>query len=387
VARRGLFTRPIKAGGIITTFAGIGKYVESDKQQVKGSTHYHTLLEAGQSKETYVIDGFKKPQLGYGLAQFCNDRRTASETNAELIRVSDTPTSMSPKHQMGIYLRATKDITPREGEDYTEIFTSYQAGYGDYIDREKLKEQPRTKKRARINQAPRKSPQTNGREQIFPRIRAGISLTGEDMQDTLNIIKRHFPGTNGLDDPIHQTEPTYARSKKKWDTLWKTRRAQERSTQIIHVNNDHWIVVEKRNGICLIYDTLRQHTNVKSLEPKIELMFGTTKFTHARGIQQQKPTVAGHTDCGVLAIAILLDLTQGKRNPGKIHYDQHKARPHLIDILTSQEPTPFPTLAAPPTRHTAPKANTPPKGKTCKPKTNIIHPKPFWNNKYTLVEI
>ena len=199
------------------------------------------------------------------MAQFCNDRRIASETNAELINISDTPTSLNTERQMGTYLRATKDITPREGEEYTEVYINYQTSYGNRVDREKQKEKPKTRKRTRTNQTLIKSPQTNGREHTFTRIRAGTSLTGEDIQDTLNLIKKHFPENNGLDDPIHQAEPAYARSKKKWNTLWKARRAQERSTQIVHVNNNHWIIIEKRNGACLIYDTLRQH---RLREPK-----------------------------------------------------------------------------------------------------------------------
>jgi hypothetical protein len=124
VIRRGLFTsKPIKKGQIITTYAGMGKYVDRDTVGTAVAAYYMTLMKGTNKGSIYVIDGIREPKIGYGFGSFANDRRDPKLNNAEKIVVSSIGSRGQDK-QMGIYIKATcyipagTEITYSYGEDY-----------------------------------------------------------------------------------------------------------------------------------------------------------------------------------------------------------------------------------------------------------------------------
>jgi hypothetical protein len=125
--RRGLFTnKPIKKNHIITTYAGEGKFVGTNHNQHNSpdeTAYYKTLIKFNTGTNPhYVINGFRELVKGYGLGQFCNDKREKGTTNAEIITINTE--GGTKKGKMGIYLKALRNI--EKGE---EILITYDKHY------------------------------------------------------------------------------------------------------------------------------------------------------------------------------------------------------------------------------------------------------------------
>ena len=119
---RGLFAGiRIKKNQPITPYAGVGTFVSNDISGTEKSAFMKTLTKIGG--DTYVIDGFRDPKPGYGMAQFCNDRNGTGRNNATLI-VLDSLGGRGINSQMGIYLKAATDIEIGE-----EITINYGKSY------------------------------------------------------------------------------------------------------------------------------------------------------------------------------------------------------------------------------------------------------------------
>ena len=119
---RGLFAGArIEKGQPITPYAGHGTFVNNDISGTDKSAFMKTLTKIGG--QAYVIDGYRQPKQGFGMAQFCNDRSGSGPNNAELI-VRDSHGGRGINHQMGIYLKATRAINIGE-----EITTNYGRSY------------------------------------------------------------------------------------------------------------------------------------------------------------------------------------------------------------------------------------------------------------------
>jgi hypothetical protein len=121
----------ITAGTPITTYGGMGVQCPRDISHLHPSTtsHYKTLMHIPQAGP-YVIDGFREPRLGFGLAQFCNAGKSPQQINAKFegsqAEAADTSTHKNSK--LGIYIIATRQIEPGE-----EILLSYATHYWQRI--------------------------------------------------------------------------------------------------------------------------------------------------------------------------------------------------------------------------------------------------------------
>jgi hypothetical protein len=139
--RRGLFSRTvIPAKTIITTYAGVGTHLPKDISHIspETSSHYKTLMKLNT---LYVVDGFREPHLGFGLAQFCNAGNCPSLVNA-VLKGSQCEAADIGSHQkstLGLYLIALRDITANE-----EILINYDRHYWlRYDDHSSGNHQPR----------------------------------------------------------------------------------------------------------------------------------------------------------------------------------------------------------------------------------------------------
>ena len=104
----GLFVRKaFKTGEIITEYAGKLIDVKADEvEDVEKTSHYRTLMRIGDHLR--IIDGFKEPVEGYGLAQFTNH----GKRNNCKFKVFDVPTFVYP--HVAVVLVASRPIYPGE---------------------------------------------------------------------------------------------------------------------------------------------------------------------------------------------------------------------------------------------------------------------------------
>jgi exonuclease III len=120
--RNGLFTNKlIRKNAIITTYAGRERFIAStDIHHLppEETSHYKTLTRFPH--QLLVIDGFRTQELGFGLAQFCNDKREPKTANAHLVTVDAEGAGKTQGRQKGVYLKASRDI--KQGE---EILITY----------------------------------------------------------------------------------------------------------------------------------------------------------------------------------------------------------------------------------------------------------------------
>ena len=188
--RKGLFSKYGHSRNcIITTYAGRGKYVDNTQCSTEAAAYYKTLIRIADSY--YVIDGFREPVDGYGMAQYCNDKRGADKANAKLITVS-SPGGRGQGAQMGIYLKATRDIRPGE-----EITISY--GHTYFKQRENTNgKRERKRNRGAHSTEPQKIPRTSPHSAMEKR-------AGEDTDDEVDIQMEEDVQVAEVRD---QSEPT-----------------------------------------------------------------------------------------------------------------------------------------------------------------------------------
>jgi hypothetical protein len=122
VLSRGLYSAGMRANEIITQYSGIGKHIRKEEATYPQCAYYRSLMQAGVG-EVYVIDGFKEPRKGFGMAQFSNHSSDKALRNAKWVVVS-SPGGRGLQSKMGIYLRATRNIKPGE-----EILVDYGKDY------------------------------------------------------------------------------------------------------------------------------------------------------------------------------------------------------------------------------------------------------------------
>ena len=129
--RNGLFTKKhIHIHDIITTYAGTGRHLLGDVSTIppETSSHFRTLMKLPSG--FYVVDGVRTPTLGFGLGQFCNDKRIPNSENAKIVGSAEAAdTSSHQTSKLGLYIKATRDIKPGE-----EILISYDKNYWNRYD-------------------------------------------------------------------------------------------------------------------------------------------------------------------------------------------------------------------------------------------------------------
>ena len=150
-------------------------------------------------------------------------------------------------------------------------------------------------------------------------------LTDKHMLAAQQLLKNRFPANNGFRDTL---------------TLEKTRTPEQTPyIQILHVDNNHWIIVAANSpaGPVDVYDSLNTTQLSEKTLKVINRYDGSSCTVKLMNMQRQK----GSKDCGLFAIATATSLCFGD-DPRMILYSQDNLRPHLLDCLTAEEISPFP---------------------------------------------
>ncbi len=87
-----------------------------------------SFLKSFMHKESCSLHGFRNLKVGYGVAQFANDKRGEQPPNAEfvIIHTANMPGVHPRNKELGMYLRAKRFI--KKGE---EITADYGFGYDE----------------------------------------------------------------------------------------------------------------------------------------------------------------------------------------------------------------------------------------------------------------
>lgn len=114
--------------------------------------------------------------------------------------------------------------------------------------------------------------------------------------------------------------------------------------QILHVNNNHWVLVHLAEGtkVIKVYDSLFHGVISKSLAQQCAALMRSASSElvfHVQHVQQQNNL----NDCGPLALTFLVDILFGK-DPTTILYDSDLLRQHLYCCLKDEKFTPCPSL-------------------------------------------
>ena len=139
------------------------------------------------------------------------------------------------------------------------------------------------------------------------------------------LLKRKFPATEGLQDTLCVGSNQYAGD----------------FTQILHVDNNHWIVVSTNGcppSTIRVYDSmLLLAGDVKKLVAK--LMRVDTDHIQIDLVDIRPQT--NESDCGLYAIANAFELC-AKRDPATCNWKEKCMRPHLLKCLENEAITRFP---------------------------------------------
>ena len=175
IQNRGLFAvRPYNAREVITPYAGRIKYVKYDNITTEEASYAFGLYDIGQKR--CIIDGFREPREGYGMAQFCNDKRVPGAANAKIVKESD------PRKE-GAWLIATKDI--KSGD---EVLIDYGKNYWDRYDRDCVRG-------------------VNGRKDGLTRKRKEVDPGNDPTKNILNIVD-DLEGCKSIDWLICEEQPS-----------------------------------------------------------------------------------------------------------------------------------------------------------------------------------
>ena len=152
----------------------------------------------------------------------------------------------------------------------------------------------------------------------------GQKLTDTHINFAQRLIHRQYNHLNGLRLTLLQDKQVDERRKN--------------YVQILHVQQNHWIVLASLDGKVLnvynsLYTALDKHT-----VQVIQRTYGCSPC-NIKVIPVQKQI--GGTDCGLFAIAFSIALACS-RDPSNEAYDQSRMREHILKCFSSQKIKPFP---------------------------------------------
>ena len=161
-------------------------------------------------------------------------------------------------------------------------------------------------------------------------------LTNESISIAMQILKRRFPETDGLEDT----------------TLGKVHQFsifRNKFVQVLHDGGCHWVCVANfigNNKCCRsaihYYDSLNTTGAItKFIEVQIcsFLLCQEDQLTIViKPVQQQR-----EINCGLFALAFATSLLFGD-DPTKLRYDEKQMRKHLVYCLENDLMEPFPTI-------------------------------------------
>jgi len=116
------------------------------------------------------------------------------------------------------------------------------------------------------------------------------------------------------------------------------------SLQIIHIDNNHWIVASTINckpSNITIYDSINSSVNMET-QSILASLLKTQKDQFTIQIAKVNKQSRTH-DCGVFAAAYCTTVAFGK-DPCGLVYDQKRLRHHLLKCLDDGKMTNFPTI-------------------------------------------
>jgi len=160
-------------------------------------------------------------------------------------------------------------------------------------------------------------------------------LTDLHMNAVQVLIKKQFPHIGGLQNTsILQLKRTT-----------KPFQDGKGSLQIIHINNNHWVVASTmnctKNVDIIIYDSLNSSVSIETQTILASLLkTKEDKFT----VQISKVNKqSGTKDCGAFAAAYCTTVAFGQ-DPSSLVYDQKHLRHHLLKCLEDGKMSIFPTI-------------------------------------------
>ena len=157
------------------------------------------------------------------------------------------------------------------------------------------------------------------------RIVRGEQLTDLSINCAQRMLKRQFPGLNGLNSTLLQQKncpQVYTP-----DCL-----------QIIHSRQSHWIAattVRCNNYEVILYDSMFRELD-KNTASMMYNLFNTIKVKVAKCQQQE-----GAVDCGLFSIAFATSIAYGF-DPETVEYMQAHMRMHLVTCFSQGALMPFP---------------------------------------------
>jgi len=148
------------------------------------------------------------------------------------------------------------------------------------------------------------------------------------------LLQQQFPHIGGLQNTVLLQSKSYV----------KPFQHGLRSLQIIHVNNNHWVVASTMNcekADITIYDSLYSVVTTDT-----QVLIASLLNTQEDSFKIQMPKVnkqSGTRDCGVFAAAYCTALAFGE-DPSAVVYNQKHLRHHLLSCLEAKEMSVFPTI-------------------------------------------
>ena len=324
VVRRGLYSGGAKRNQILTPYAGIGKYVRKEHATFPECAYYNSLMH-GAIGEMYVIDGFRSPVEGYGLAQFANHSDDRARRNAKYEKIRTVGTRTHDK-TMGIYLKATRDIEPGEEilVDYGQDYFRRPVDRGGEGKRKALPTEAENKPLKRTLQFEKMD--------VTPTQVAGIRDAHVEKIGELNGVR--YLGLDGvISNRALDMNP-------KLREVLEARTSSGRTVQVL-MPDEHWVIAERYKGAAVkIYDPGYTTGGQGAIFRLCARVFHTKRIDIAYGMQRG----ANREECRLLAMAVLLDLTQGKHEPEERIYDIGAGGgPLLNNIVNNQVVRPIPS--------------------------------------------
>jgi hypothetical protein len=128
VVPRGLFAqREIAINTKITPFAGTVKFVDNQMAKSDDSAYYRGVGGLWANGQRQVVDGYRQPIEGFGLAQFANHARDTADVSAKIV-------TSDGQGRVSVWLQATRNI-PRGAE----ILIDYGKAYWSRVHRDQGK--------------------------------------------------------------------------------------------------------------------------------------------------------------------------------------------------------------------------------------------------------
>ena len=137
------------------------------------------------------------------------------------------------------------------------------------------------------------------------------------------LLKQQFPQIGGLQNTVLLQSRSHI----------KPFQSGVRSLQVVHINNNHWVVastINCENADITIYDSLNSAVSIGT--QGILASFLNSQKDHFKVQIPKVNKQSGTKDCGVFAAAYCTALAFGE-DPSAVVYDQQHLRYHLLNCL------------------------------------------------------